>query len=65
MFRLTSTGSVRFSVPRPRVDQPRARPAGLLEPLGDADLRVEAAAALEDAQDVARLADSKRGSGSR
>ncbi len=39
------------------VAQPRARPARLFQPLGNADLGPEAAAALEDAQDVARLRD--------
>jgi hypothetical protein len=37
------------------VAQARARAAGLLEPLGIAHLGAEAAAALEDPQDVARL----------
>ena len=38
------------------VAEPRARPARILVALGDADLGPEPAAALEDAQDVARLA---------
>ena len=43
--------------------QARARPARFLEAFGDADLRPEAAAALEDAEDVGRLADLEPGEG--
>ena len=56
LVRLTKTGSVRFAVPRPRTLSRARGPAVVLERVGDADLGREPAAALEDPQDVARLA---------
>ncbi len=43
--------------PESAIAEPRSRAARSFFPLGDADFRTKSAAALEDAQDVARLAD--------
>jgi hypothetical protein len=52
-----NTGSVRTSVPKPRTDSFTSGPAGLFKRVGDAEHRAAAPAALEHAQDVARLGD--------
>jgi hypothetical protein len=63
LARLMKTGSVRFSVPRPRLLK-RVRAAVHFFTLRDADFG-RSAAPLEDAQHVAGCVISNRGSGSR